>query len=139
MKLEPLRGQLNAELGKHWEEWEIPREAVDPWNTTTQTIFYQLKAEQVRGEDANFTMQDELLLAINHNLKRHYTLQSLPDRPADPLPSPAQKLHAEWWQARIARQKEIDASIAAKAEIEYLYDIATRHARSTNPGQGVLR
>ena len=32
------------------------------------------------------------------------------------------KLHAEWWEARIARQKEIDASIAAKAEFEYLYD-----------------
>ena len=31
-------------------------------------------------------------------------------------------LHAEWWEARIARQKEIDASIAAKAEFEYLYD-----------------
>jgi len=34
----------------------------------------------------------------------------------------AEKLHADWWQARIARQKEIDASIAAKAEFEYLYD-----------------
>ncbi len=34
----------------------------------------------------------------------------------------AKKLHAEWWEARIARQKEIDASIAAKAEFEYLYD-----------------
>jgi len=32
------------------------------------------------------------------------------------------KLHAEWWQARITRQKEIDASIAAKAAFEYLYD-----------------
>lgn len=28
----------------------------------------------------------------------------------------------EFWAARIARQKEIDASIAAKAEYEYLYD-----------------
>ncbi len=37
-------------------------------------------------------------------------------------PESAKKLHAEWWQARIARQKEIDASIAAKAEFEYLYD-----------------
>ena len=36
--------------------------------------------------------------------------------------TPAKKLHADWWQARIARQKEIDASIAAKAEFEYLYD-----------------
>ncbi|OWT58381.1 site-specific DNA-methyltransferase [Candidimonas nitroreducens] len=34
----------------------------------------------------------------------------------------AKKLHAGWWQQRIARQKEIDASIAAKAEFEYLYD-----------------
>jgi adenine-specific DNA-methyltransferase len=33
-----------------------------------------------------------------------------------------QILHTDWWQARIARQKEIDASIAAKAEFEYLYD-----------------
>ncbi|HEV7505753.1 MAG TPA: site-specific DNA-methyltransferase [Thermoanaerobaculia bacterium] len=31
-------------------------------------------------------------------------------------------LHGRWWKERIARQKEIDASIAAKAEYEYLYD-----------------
>jgi len=37
-------------------------------------------------------------------------------------PDAAKKLHAEWWQQRIARQKEIDASIAAKAEFENLYD-----------------
>ena len=37
-------------------------------------------------------------------------------------PEPAKKLHADWWQARIARQQEIDKSIAAKAEFEYLYD-----------------
>jgi adenine-specific DNA-methyltransferase len=34
----------------------------------------------------------------------------------------AKTLHANWWDARIARQKEIDASIAAKADSEYLYD-----------------
>ncbi len=32
------------------------------------------------------------------------------------------KLHAGWWKQRIARQQEIDASIAAKAEFEFLYD-----------------
>ena len=37
-------------------------------------------------------------------------------------PEEAKRLHAEWWKKRIARQKEIDASIAAKAEFEYLYD-----------------
>ena len=34
----------------------------------------------------------------------------------------AKKLHSEWWQGRIARQRAIDASIAAKADVEYLYD-----------------
>ena len=34
----------------------------------------------------------------------------------------AKNLHANWWDARIARQKEIDASIAAKADSEYLFD-----------------
>ena len=34
----------------------------------------------------------------------------------------SKEAHARWWEARIARQNEIDASIAAKAEPEYLYD-----------------
>jgi hypothetical protein len=34
----------------------------------------------------------------------------------------AKQLHTDWWQARIARQKEIDASIAAKADFECLYN-----------------
>ena len=34
----------------------------------------------------------------------------------------AKTLLTAWWEARIARQREIDASIAAKAEFEYLYD-----------------
>ena len=34
----------------------------------------------------------------------------------------AVSLHAKWWELRIARQREIDASIAARADFEYLYD-----------------
>ena len=34
----------------------------------------------------------------------------------------AKTLHQRWWERRIARQKEIDASIAARADFEYLYD-----------------
>ena len=67
-KLEPLREALNKELGKSWEEWEIPREIEAKWSD---------KAKQ---------------------------------------------LHGDWWKNRIARQKEIDASIAAKADQEFLYD-----------------
>src|SRR5439155_16692941 len=41
--------------------------------------------------------------------------------PAD-WPEVANSPLAEFWNARIARQKAIDASIAAKAEFEFLYD-----------------
>ncbi|NLG89929.1 MAG: site-specific DNA-methyltransferase [Clostridiaceae bacterium] len=34
----------------------------------------------------------------------------------------AKDVHSEWWEQRIARQREIDASIASKADYEYLYD-----------------
>ena len=37
-------------------------------------------------------------------------------------PDEAKSLHARWWERRIARQKEIDASIATNADYEYLYD-----------------
>jgi adenine-specific DNA-methyltransferase len=43
------------------------------------------------------------------------------EAPAD-WPDAAKSALARFWEARIARQREIDASIAAKAEFEYLYD-----------------
>ena len=43
------------------------------------------------------------------------------ERPED-WDSAAEPLLAAFWERRIARQKAIDASIAAKAEYEYLYD-----------------
>ena len=59
---------------------------------------------------------------LNAALKKSWAEWEIP-READPKWSDAaKKLHTEWWQARIARQKAIDASIAAKAEFEYLYD-----------------
>jgi adenine-specific DNA-methyltransferase len=60
--------------------------------------------------------------ALNKARKTNWEEWEIP-RPADDRWSARIKeLHAEWWNARIARQKEIDASIAAKAEFEYLYD-----------------
>jgi len=40
----------------------------------------------------------------------------------DTWPAVARPLHEQFWELRIARQREIDASIAAKADYEYLYD-----------------
>ena len=46
----------------------------------------------------------------------------VPGEAPDDWPKAAAKPFAEFWEARIARQQAIDASIAAKAEFEYLYD-----------------
>ena len=66
--LEPLRATLNSTLGRTWQEWEIPREPSDSWESS------------------------------------------------------ATDLHRRWWEARIARQREIDSSIAAIADYEFRYD-----------------
>lgn len=120
--LEPLRESLRVALKKQWQEWEIPREAEDPWSTDARVLFYKLQSEQAEGEDSRPQKIADYLFAINENLKRSYTIETLPKRPADPWLDEITKVHADWWQARIARQKEIDASIAAKADHEYLYD-----------------
>ena len=62
------------------------------------------------------------LRALNQVLHRAYERKDVPDAPRDPWEPGPTELHAEWWEARIARQKEIDKSIAAKADFEYLYD-----------------
>jgi len=60
--------------------------------------------------------------ALNAALKADWQEWQVP-READPKwSSKAKALHADWWKGRIERQREIDASIAAKAESEYLYD-----------------
>jgi adenine-specific DNA-methyltransferase len=59
---------------------------------------------------------------LNDALGKSWEEWEIPREAAPDWPAEAPKLHAEWWAARIARQKEIDASIAAKAEFEYLYD-----------------
>lgn len=91
--LEPLRAKLNEALGSKWEEWEIPRELSET----------QAKANlKQKGMVAGATIGGDVKNPANWHC--------------------AGDVHAAWWEARIARQKEIDASIAAKAEFEYLYD-----------------
>jgi adenine-specific DNA-methyltransferase len=65
---------------------------------------------------------EPLRVKLNAALKTNWQEWEIPRDAETKWPEATRKLHAEWWQARIARQKEIDASIAAKAEFEYLYD-----------------
>ncbi|MFT4024566.1 MAG: hypothetical protein QM664_12375, partial [Flavihumibacter sp.] len=65
---------------------------------------------------------EPLRKGLNKELKQSWEEWEIP-RDAGSKWSPAAiDLHRQWWEARIGRQKEIDASIAAKAEYEYLYD-----------------
>ena len=59
---------------------------------------------------------------LNAALNKSWQEWEIPREAEAKWPDAAKKLHIEWWQARIARQQEIDKSIAAKAEFEYLYD-----------------
>ena len=59
---------------------------------------------------------------LNQAIGKKWQEWEIPREADAKWPEVARALHGEWWQHRIARQKEIDASIAAKAEFEYLYD-----------------
>jgi adenine-specific DNA-methyltransferase len=59
---------------------------------------------------------------LNTTLKKQWQEWEVPREADAKWPDAARATHTDWWQARITRQKEIDASIAAKAEYEYLYD-----------------
>jgi adenine-specific DNA-methyltransferase len=60
--------------------------------------------------------------SLNAALQKTWQEWEIPRDAEKSWPELAKKLHADWWQTPIGRQKEIDASIAAKAEFEYLYD-----------------
>jgi adenine-specific DNA-methyltransferase len=59
---------------------------------------------------------------LNQSLRKTWQEWEIPREAESSWSAEAKKLHADWWKARIGRQQEIDASIAAKAEFEYLYD-----------------
>jgi adenine-specific DNA-methyltransferase len=69
----------------------------------------QEKLEPLRGQ-------------LQEMLKNDWQEWEIPREAGKDWPEAARQAHADWWQARIARQKDIDASIAAKAEFEFLYD-----------------
>ncbi len=80
-------------------------------NTEIDTIWetYQAKLEPLRE-------------ALNKELSKSWEEWEIPREVESKWSDKAKQLHGDWWKNRIARQKEIDASIAAKADQEFLYD-----------------
>lgn len=59
---------------------------------------------------------------LNQALKHSWQEWEIPREADAKWSKEVKQLHEHWWQARIARQQEIDKSIATKADYEYLYD-----------------
>lgn len=80
-------------------------------NTEIDVIWekYQERLEPLRAE-------------LNKALGKSWQEWEIPRETDEKWAPEAKGAHKRWWQLRIARQKEIDASIAAKADSEYLYD-----------------
>jgi adenine-specific DNA-methyltransferase len=80
-------------------------------NTEIDVIWekFQEKLEPLRGQ-------------LNKALKKSWEEWEISRDSDGDWPDKIKKIHDKWWKLRIARQKEIDASIAAKADSEFLYD-----------------
>ena len=59
---------------------------------------------------------------LNRALETEWEEWEVPRDPEGSWSGEAAALHQKWWELRVARQSEIDASIAANANFEYLFD-----------------
>jgi adenine-specific DNA-methyltransferase len=59
---------------------------------------------------------------LNDLIGRNWEEWEIPREVVADWPEEAKSVHQAWWAARIARQQEIDASIARRADVELLYD-----------------
>ena len=102
--VEEARAVLNAALKGHAEPFKV-----DTGGRAGQTIDFRRKGEVMlpSGEPAPACAFMEW---------------EVPREAPKGWPDAAKCALRRFWEARIARHKEIDASIAAKAEFEYLYD-----------------
>src|SRR5262249_40901020 len=69
-KLEPMRAELNAALGKSWEEWEIPRGADQSWSDN-------IKGLHRAWWDARIARQNK----IDESIAKNAEVELLYDRP----------------------------------------------------------
>ena len=77
-------------------------------------------------------LRDELSTAVGQTWEEW----EIPREPDQAWSEQVKRLHSQWWEQRVARQNEIDASIAARADSESLYDkpyVDNRRVRVAGP------
>lgn len=116
----------NAEIDVIWDRMQpAVQDAIADLNAALRGHATPFKVDQGgrAGAKIDFTATGEVKLPSGEMAPAGGFMEWEIPREAPPSwPAPAQEALARFWQARIARQKEIDASINAKAEFEYLYD-----------------
>ncbi|MGO8236090.1 site-specific DNA-methyltransferase [Rhizobium ruizarguesonis] len=68
------------------------------------------------------TVLEPLRTSVNQLVGKDWQEWEIPREPDKSWSDNIRGVHKAWWEARIARQTEVDASIAARADVEYLYD-----------------
>jgi adenine-specific DNA-methyltransferase len=116
----------NAEIDVIWDRLQpAVEEAIAALNTSLRGHATPFKVETGgrAGQKIDFTASGEVALPSSEPAPAGGLMEwEIPrEAPAD-WPAAAKSALERFWEARIARQKEIDASIAAKADFEYLYD-----------------
>ena len=107
----------NAEIDVIWEQWQAKLEPL------REQLSKAIRQDEQDLQDKNpHDSVSHPVHPVNPVKKVFLEEWEIPREAVAKWPDAAKKLHADWWQARIARQQEIDKSIAAKAEFEYLYD-----------------
>jgi adenine-specific DNA-methyltransferase len=116
----------NAEIDVIWERWQ-PRlhDALTRLNTALRGHKnpFRVTTGRRKGKKVRFDAPDGAAFTMpSGEVVPAFALVEweVPRKAPVDWPEAARKPHADFWEARISRQKEIDASIAAKAEPEYL-------------------
>jgi len=118
----------NTEVDVIWEKWQPKlQDALDRLNAALRghKTPYRVSTGGRQGKDIKFDTPDTATFKMPSGevVPAHALVEwEVPREVPGDWPKAAHKPLDDFWQARIARQKEIDASIAAKAEYEYLYD-----------------
>ena len=118
----------NAEIDAIWEEYQPPVEtalailnkALCGHKTLFTVTIGGREGEDIRfdaSEKATFTMPSGEVVPIFELVE-----WEVPHQAPDNWPKATKKPLAAFWEARHARQQAIDTSIAAKADVEVLYD-----------------
>jgi len=116
----------NAEIDVIWDRLQpAVEEAIAALNTALggHGTPFKVTTGGRAGSKIDFTASGQVTLPSGEDAPANGFMEwEIPREAPEDWPQPARDALARFWEARIARQKEIDASIAAKADFEYLYD-----------------